>query len=47
MLYSVIETCSLNNVDPFSWLRKAFTDLPYAQTLANYEALLPWNFKKR
>lgn len=46
ILYSVIETCSLNNLDPFSWLRKAFTELPYAQTLADYEALLPWNFKK-
>ncbi|HYX32539.1 MAG TPA: transposase [Oligoflexus sp.] len=47
ILYSVIETCNLNNVDPFSWLKKTFTDLPYAQTLADYEALLPWNFKKR
>lgn len=47
MVYSVIETCDLNNIDPFSWLNKAFTDLPYAQTSAHYEALWPWNFKER
>lgn len=44
-LYSLIETAKLNDLDPWSYLKKVFTDLPNAQTAEDIEALLPWNVK--
>jgi len=43
MLYSLIETAKANNCEPYSYLRHIFEHLPRAHTLADYEALLPWN----
>ncbi len=42
-LYSLIETAKANGLEPYHYLRKIFTDLPQAQTLADLEALLPMN----
>jgi len=42
-LYSLIETAKANNCEPYSYLRHIFEHLPRAHTLADYEALLPWN----
>jgi transposase len=42
-LYSLIETAKANNLEPYAYLRHVFTELPKATTLAEIEALLPWN----
>jgi transposase len=44
MFYSLIETAKANDQEPFDWLTKVLEKLPYANTLEDYEALLP--FKK-
>lgn len=45
-LYSLIETAKANNCEPYSYLRHIFERLPQASTLADYEALLPWNVNR-
>jgi len=40
-LYSVIETAKANGLEPYAYLRLVFTELPRAQSLADFEALLP------
>jgi len=42
-LYGLIETAKANGCEPYAYLRRVFTDLPKATTLAQVEALLPWN----
>ncbi len=42
-LYGLIETAKANGSEPYAYLRRVFTDLPKATTLAQIEALLPWN----
>ena len=42
-LYGLIETAKANGCEPYAYLRRVFTDLPRAKTLAEVEALLPWN----
>ena len=46
MLFSLIETARANNCEPYSYLRHIFARLPNAQSLEDYEALLPWNINK-
>ena len=41
-LYSLIETAKACGLEPYAYLRRVFTDLPKATTLAEIEALLPW-----
>ena len=41
-LYSLIETAKANGIEPFGYLKRVFTELPRATTLADIEALLPW-----
>jgi transposase len=41
-LYSLIETAKANGLEPYAYLRRVFTSLPAATTLADIEALLPW-----
>ena len=43
LLYSLLQTAEANGHEPYSYLRFIFERLPYATTLAEYEALLPWN----
>ena len=40
-LYSLIETCKANGLEPYAYLRRLFTELPQAETLEAIEALLP------
>ena len=47
LLYSLIETAKANGHEPYSYLRYVFKKLPYATTLVEYEALLPWNLDAR
>ena len=41
-LYSLIETCKANGVEPYRYLVELFRRLPAAATADDYEALLPW-----
>ena len=41
-LYSLLQTCAVNGVDGYGYLRALLTALPNAQTADDYEALLPW-----
>jgi transposase len=40
-LYSIIETCKANNVDPYAYLIELLRALPLATAADDYEALLP------
>lgn len=42
-LYSLLQTCKVNGVDSYRYLKALFVALPLAQTADDYEALLPWN----
>jgi len=41
-LYSLIEAAKANGLEPYAYLRRVFTELPAATTVADIEALLPW-----
>jgi len=43
LLYSLIETAKANKLGPYAYLRFIFEKLPMAETLQDYEDLLPWN----
>lgn len=43
-LYSLIETAKANHLEPHAYLARVLAELPKANTLADTEALLPWNF---
>lgn len=45
-LYGLVETAKANGCEPYAYLRRVFTDLPKAATLAEIEALLPWNIAR-
>ena len=42
-LYSLMQTCAVNGVDGYKYLRSLLVQLPKAQSVDDYEALLPWN----
>ena len=44
-LYSLVKTARANGVEPFAYLQDLFERLPAATTVAEIEALLPWNAK--
>ncbi|HHJ18912.1 MAG TPA: transposase domain-containing protein, partial [Gammaproteobacteria bacterium] len=35
-----------NKLEPYAYLRYIFDKLPLAETLEDYEALLPWNLSR-
>ena len=41
-LYSLVETCRANTIDPYRYLTWLFQRLPLAKTADDYDALLPW-----
>jgi transposase len=41
-LYSLIETCKANGIEPYGYLIAVFRQLPLAKTAEDFEALLPW-----
>lgn len=41
-LYSLIETCKANRIDPYAYLVSLFRKLPTAQSADDFEALMPW-----
>jgi transposase len=42
-LYSLIETCKANRIDPYTYLVDLFRKLPSAKIAEDFEILLPWN----
>jgi transposase len=44
ILYSVIETAKANGLEPYVYLRRVFSVLPAATSVAALEELLPWKF---
>jgi transposase len=44
-LYSLIETAKANGLEPYAYLRRVFTELPKANTVAAIEALLPGHLR--
>lgn len=42
-LYSLLQTCRVNGIDGYRYLRALFAELPNARTVDDYTALLPWN----
>ncbi|VAW85782.1 hypothetical protein MNBD_GAMMA16-805, partial [hydrothermal vent metagenome] len=43
----LIETAKANEIEPYSYLRYIFKELPYADTVEKVEALLPWRVKNQ
>lgn len=41
-LYSLVQTCKANCIEPYHYLIALFKGLPNAHTADDYEALLPW-----
>jgi transposase len=44
-LYSIVGTCRVNGIEPLAYLTHLYEKLPLATTVAELEALLPWNVK--
>ena len=44
--YSLLETCKVNGVDGYQYLRSLLVALPRARTVDDYEALLPWRLAR-
>ncbi|MEI7298206.1 transposase, partial [Paraburkholderia tropica] len=42
-LYSLVETCKANGIEPYRYLVWLFAKLPLAATVDDYAALLPWS----
>ena len=41
-LYSLVQTARANELEPYAYLRRLFTELPAAQSVADIESLLPF-----
>jgi transposase len=41
-LYSLIETCKANGIEPYTYLVALFRQLPLVKTVEDFEALMPW-----
>lgn len=41
-LYSLVETCKANGIDPYAYLVNLFSKLPAAKSADDFETLLPW-----
>ena len=46
ILFSLIETCKQNQVEVFSWLKYALSNIHQAHTMAQLEQLLPYNIDR-
>ena len=44
-LYSLIETAKANGLEPYRYLRYLFEKLPFAQSIEDYQALLPMRLR--
>lgn len=46
VLYSLVQTCIANRVDPYKYFKAVIERMPYAKSQADLEALLPWALKQ-
>lgn len=46
-LFSLVETAKANGLEPHAYLSHLIVRLPAARTVADFEALLPWNVPLR
>ena len=46
IIYSLIETCKAHDLEPYDWFKHVLEKLPECQTVAELEALLPFNIDK-
>mgnify|MGYP005998211461 CR=1 FL=1 len=46
LYYSLIETAKANGLEPFDYLSQVIEQSAYAETVEQWEALLPWNINK-
>ncbi|MGX9462393.1 transposase domain-containing protein [Shewanella sp. A14] len=44
--YSIVESAKHNGLEPYQYLHDLLTKLPYAKTVEEIEALLPWSINK-
>jgi len=44
-LYSLLQTCQVNGIDGYRYLRALFVALPKARTVDDYAQLLPWRIE--
>ena len=42
---SVIETCKMNSVEPYAWLKTTLEKIAAGHPNSRIDELLPWNFK--
>jgi transposase len=45
MLWSLIETCKLNDVEPYAYLHDVLTRMVDGHPINRLDELLPWNWK--
>ena len=45
-LYSLLQTCLVNRIDGYRYLRALLVELPKANTVEDFEALLPWQLAR-
>lgn len=47
ILYSLVQTCILNNIEPYDYFKKVLTEIPKIKPLSNHDLLkfLPINYK--
>jgi hypothetical protein len=41
-LYSLLQTCIVNGIDGYQYLRELLVALPRAKAVDDFEAMLPW-----
>ena len=44
-LYGLIETARMNGLEPYAYLQRVFEQLPAAESVEDFEALLPWRIE--
>ena len=45
VVFSIVETAKGNGIEPHAYLSLLFAQLPYAKTVEDFEALLPWRVR--
>jgi transposase len=43
VLYSIVMTCRANDINPYLYFQKLFTELPQRDEFSDLSDLLPWN----
>jgi transposase len=42
-LFSLVETCKANGIEPHAYLSLLFARLPHLRAVDDFESMLPWN----